>query len=373
MVQPTREVVFLLSTLGIGGSESKTIRLVNALVGEGINAKIAYLNPPDTLIDRVAPGVTVTHLGRRGKYSARALRRLYQVVRGRTVTIFAVNLYPLLYAVPTAKLAALAGSRVIGLVNTAELTGSARHLGLVYGPLLRRCDKVVFGCQVQMNHWMARYRIDRLRCSHIYNGVDERFFAPQPIDERSSLSRQALGIPINAVVFGSVGRLAPEKNFELLIDAAGKLHQQGRNAYLVIVGDGRERTSLERRASAAGISEKVRFPGSQRDVRSALAVMDVFVLPSSSVETFSNAALEAMSMGCPVVLSNVGGAAEMIEHGRSGLLFAVGDESGLVSQMNMLYESANRRREIGEQARNRILERFRFEDMVAQYKALASC
>jgi L-malate glycosyltransferase len=372
MLKPSFEMVFLLSTLGIGGSESKTVRLVNALVSGGIDAKIAYLSLPDTLIDRVDPAVQANHLDRRGKYSVRALQRLCQIVRGKKVVVFAVNLYPLLYALPSVRLVARSGSKVIGLVNTVELTGRARHLGLVYAPLLRRCDQVVFGCQIQMARWMSRYRIDSSSSKCIYNGVDEDFFSPHFPGDDAAFSRHELGIPSDAVVFGSVGRLAPEKSFDLLIDAVHKLNGKGRNAYLVIAGGGPERAELERLASAIGVSEKVRFLGPLKDVRRALAVMDVFVLPSTSVETFSNSALEAMSMACPVILSNLGGASEMVEHGRSGLLFDVGDGEGLVNQMSTLYYSADRRKDIGNLARQRVLDRFRFKDMVAKYSALAS-
>jgi glycosyltransferase involved in cell wall biosynthesis len=365
------EMLFLLSTLGMGGSESKTVRIVNALVETGMDARIAYLNPPNTLVGRVSPAVNLIHLDRRGKYSLRALRRLCGAVRGRKVAIFAVNLYPLLYALPAVNLAAGAGSRIIGMVNTAELTGRARHLGLVYAPFLRRCNQVVFGCRAQMSHWSARYGIDSKRCTHIYNGVDETFFSPQRAADPSPLARPSISIPDNAIVFGSVGRLAPEKSLDLLVHAVGTIVSQGRNAYLVIVGDGDQRAPLQRLADAAGISERVRILGSQCDVRPALAMMDVFVLPSSSVETFSNAALEAMAFELPVILSNIGGAAEMLEPGKSGLLFEVGDGPGLIKQMVRLCDSANLRRSLGKQARARVTEHFQFKDMLAKYVALA--
>ena len=83
-------------------------------------------------------------------------------------------------------------------------------------------------------------------------------------------------------------------------------------------GDGPLREQLLRRAVELEIADRVHFIGEVEDVRPVLAAMDVFVLPSIAVESFSNAALEAMSMGRPVILSDIGGAREMIDDGVEG-------------------------------------------------------
>ena len=80
--------------------------------------------------------------------------------------------------------------------------------------------------------------------------------------------------------------------------------------------------------------------------------------------------LEAMAMESPVVLSNIGGAAEMVENGISGLLFDAGDIDALTGLLSKLYDSGRRRREIGVAARERVIRRFRFPDMVAEYERL---
>jgi glycosyltransferase involved in cell wall biosynthesis len=123
-------------------------------------------------------------------------------------------------------------------------------------------------------------------------------------------------------------------------------------------------------AEMAGVIDRVIFPGVLKDVRPAVSAMDVFVLPSRAVETFSNAALEAMSLARPVVLSNIGGAAEMVEHGKSGYLFEIEDSAVLAELLIELYDSEPMRDRIGQAARLRVMKQFHFEAMLDGYKAL---
>ena len=116
--------------------------------------------------------------------------------------------------------------------------------------------------------------------------------------------REKLGIASGTFLIGGIGRLVPEKNHRVLIDALIELRRRGIDAHGVIAGKGPCREMLEQRAS--NVKEHVSFTGVLEDVRPLLAALDVFVLPSIA-ETFSNAALEAMSMSRPVVRSPAGG------------------------------------------------------------------
>jgi glycosyltransferase involved in cell wall biosynthesis len=138
---------------------------------------------------------------------------------------------------------------------------------------------------------------------------------------------------------------------------------------MIIAGDGPERQCLEQVALKHEVSEKVVFLGSVLDVRPALSAMDLFVLPSRAVETFSNAALEAMSMGLPVVLSDIGGAREMVPDGKNGAIFAPGDVDGLTEKIEKLIRSGVLD-EMGAASRSLVEERFSLESMVARYRDL---
>jgi glycosyltransferase involved in cell wall biosynthesis len=200
--------------------------------------------------------------------------------------------------------------------------------------------------------------------------VDLDIYTPDAIGIQGATFRAEFGIPEDAIVIGSIGRFAPEKNFELLIRTIDSLRLCGRDAHLVLVGEGKEKLALQAAAEKFRIVDKIVFPGVLKDVRPAISAMDIFVLPSRAVETFSNAALEAMAMARPVVLSNIGGAAEMVEHNQSGYLFEVGDREALVNLLIKLYDSDLLRGRLGRGGRQRVIERFHFGAMLDSYKAL---
>jgi glycosyltransferase involved in cell wall biosynthesis len=363
-------MLFVLNNLSVGGSETKIIKIANALVQSGLDAEIVYLNGPETLLDEVDDRITVTGLERSGKYSIKALHRLRRRIQKERELILAVNLYPLLYLIPAAKWLRSTDARVVGLINTSLTIGRERRIERVYSPFLRQCDWTIFGCYAQQRDWIAKHGLDSHSSQVIYNGVDSEWYRPGAADEGGLKLRRALDIPEGAFTIGSVGRLGPEKSFDLLVKAAAQLNRSGRHCYVVLTGQGTEKKDLERLAKQEGIAEKIRFTGLLRDVRDAVTLMDIFVLPSSAVETFSNAALEAMAMAKPCILSDIGGASEMIEHGASGMLFPVGDLAALTQLLSETYDLPGMRNALGNAARERVVNSFGFSRMLEEYKAL---
>jgi glycosyltransferase involved in cell wall biosynthesis len=365
--------LFLLSSLNIGGSERKSVRIVNALRDRGRDVHLAWLNGPETLRQEIHPGVPAVCFDRRGKFSWPVVRRLARYVRDhRIARIVCMNQYPLLYATALRLAMGNTAPSSVVTINTTEFNtrkGAAQMA--IYAPLMRRAASVVFGCDYQLNLWIDRYRLPRSRCHHIYNGVDSEYFSPQAPDIARTDHRATFGCHRNDFVLGTVGNFRPEKQQGDLIEAVARLRARGLPAMALLVGDGSEKRSLIERAASAGIADFVRFPGKIRDVRPTLAAMDIFVLTSTS-ETFSNAALEAMSMGKPVVLSNVGGAREMVWEGINGFLYPPSDLAKLSAILEELAGNRVAVRQMGEEARRIAVERFSFSRMVDQYDSLCS-
>jgi glycosyltransferase involved in cell wall biosynthesis len=163
----------------------------------------------------------------------------------------------------------------------------------------------------------------------------------------------------------------PEKNQEVLLTMMRSLRVARVDTHLVIAGDGPLRAQLERRATELEVADRVHFIGAIEDVRPMLAALDIFVLPSIAVESFSNAALEAMSMGRPVLLSNIGGAREMIQDGVEGYVIAPTELAArLPAIVAALYADPRKRKQMGIAARDRAVTCFSVPAMVAGYRGL---
>jgi glycosyltransferase involved in cell wall biosynthesis len=173
------------------------------------------------------------------------------------------------------------------------------------------------------------------------------------------------------LLIGTVGRMRPEKNQEVLLTTLRSLRVARVDATLVLAGDGPLREYLRRRAVELEVADRVHFIGELDDVRPVLTAMDVFVLPSTAVESFSNAALEAMAIGRPVILSDVGGAREMIDDGVEGYVVSPTELAArLPALIAALYADGRKRQQMGRAARSRAQTRFSVAAMAAAYRAL---
>jgi glycosyltransferase involved in cell wall biosynthesis len=370
---PACDVLFVLSSLAVGGSERKIARMANRLKEEDVAVSLACLNAPYTLEPTLRRDVPLTKLERRGKFSFATVLRLRQmIVRDQPATVVAVNLYQALY-VACATLLLPRRPRIVALVNTSTFRGHRLRKWL-YQTVLARFDLVVHGSQAQRRFWdtaAGRSAANRDTSTVIYNGVDSAHFEPIVAFEAAKRLRASLGVKPGALLIGSVGRLAPEKNHEVLLTTLRRLRVARIDAHLVIAGSGPLRDQLLRRAAELEIADRVNLIGEFEDVRPVLAAIDVFVLPSIAVESFSNAALEAMSMGRPVILSDIGGAREMIDDGVEGYVVSPTELSArLPAIIAALYAEPRKRQGMGAAARARAVSRFSVAAMAAAYRGL---
>jgi len=366
--RPTPPVLVLLNSLTIGGSETKSVRMANALAERGSDVTVAYLNPPEQLRPEISPLVRIVHLRRTGKFSLGALRRLMKTIRERgNPVVLSVNLYPSLYAAIARTLLGRDRFRLLMSVNTTEFQArkDARRMPL-YRRVLRMADTVIFGAETQRKLWQQRYRIGSGGASTavLYNGVDTDRFSAPCVERPTSLLE-------TKYVIGTVGKMRPEKAHVDLVAATAALRARGIDVGCVIVGDGTERPRIVEEIEQQGLSGFVQLVGETRDVRPHLAQMDVFALTSTAVETFSNAALEAMACGVPVVCSRIGGMEELIGHG-GGFSYTPGDVQELTTILARLLSDDLERARLSRAARHAAVEHFGWDRMVDRFVMLAS-
>jgi glycosyltransferase involved in cell wall biosynthesis len=205
-----------------------------------------------------------------------------------------------------------------------------------------------FACRLER----VGVRSDRIAVQH--NSV--KSFIPSTPEEVAHL-REALRIPPDARVVLAVGRLSHEKGHLDLIDAIARLRrEEPRISFaLVIVGDGPERTKLQRRAAALGVSSAVVFAGHRHDVSPFYTMADLIVLPSHS-EGCPNVLLEAMTSGIAAVATSVGGVPEIVVDGRTATLVDKKDPKALAIAMARLLNDDNLRRKLAAAAREAALQ-----------------
>jgi glycosyltransferase involved in cell wall biosynthesis len=183
----------------------------------------------------------------------------------------------------------------------------------------------------------------------IPTGID---LTPFQLDGDPAKVRAELGLPPDAYVFGTVGRLERPKGHVYLLRAFEQVVKTNARARLVLVGDGSLAKPLQEEAARLGLAERVAFAGSRRDVPYLLRAMDVFVFPSLW-EGQGLALVEAMASGLPVVASRVGGVSEVITDGTCGQLVPPGSPEALADAMLAVMASPARAREMGAAGRAR--------------------
>ena len=157
----------------------------------------------------------------------------------------------------------------------------------------------------------------------------------------------------DAPLIGIVARLVPIKAHEVFLAAAARVRQQVPAAQFLIVGDGELRASLEQQTAALGLSDAVRFLGWRADIDRLYADIDVVALTSRN-EGSPVALIEAMASGVPVVSTDVGGVADVVEHGVSGLLAPMDDAAGIAGHILTLLADPGMRHAMGVHGRTKV-------------------
>jgi glycosyltransferase involved in cell wall biosynthesis len=176
-------------------------------------------------------------------------------------------------------------------------------------------------------------------------------------------SRRYLGIPADRFAVGWIGRMTAVKRTDDVLVAFRRLRDSGIDACLCMVGDGPDRTQLERRAHELGVVRDTLFLGYQEDVAPYYAAFDALVLPSGNEGT-PVSAIEALAAGRPVVATRVGGVPDVVRDGTDGFLVEVGATDDLADRLGRLARDPVLRERMGKEGRARVLPRYAVDRLV---------
>jgi len=349
----TRPRVLLVGdTLALGGTEGQFAEVGCGLSRTRWDVRVACLRAEGPLRARLeTSGVGVASMAGRSALTIGGMAGILALARRlRQECVALVHTFDYYSNVRGVIAARLARARVIA---------SQRDLGNLRSPrqerlqrlALRLADRVLVNSPAVDNVVKAA-GVRPERIALVPNGVDLDRFRPV-------LRARAPEV----VVVGTLANLRPEKGVVDIVRAAALLRERCPDARVVLWGDGALRKDLEGLIATLGLADTVKLQGRTDAPEAALRTLDVFVLASTS-EASSNAILEAMATGLPVIATDVGGNPWMVEDERTGLIVPPGDPAALAKALMRLVEDQPLAARLGEAGRTRVEVEFGLDRML---------
>ena len=240
---------------------------------------------------------------------------------------------------------------------------------LVERNTFRLAHRIVANASAVKN-FLVENGVAEIKIKVIYNGVDLRRFITAEKNSTHLLPELGVRIPEKHQVVTIVANLRSEvKDHSMFLRSAKRVLEVEGSTVFIVAGEGELLESYKTEANILGIKDKVYFVGGSADVPALLSASDICVLSSRS-EGFSNAILEYMAAGKPVVATRVGGAAEAIVEGETGFLVESGDASLMSQRIVQLLENSDMARTFGKNGRKRVKEQFSIEAQLDKTRGL---
>lgn len=353
-----------------GGTERHLAHLLLNLPPADFKCSVVVFDlGENALLDEVrAHGIPVVHLPVAREYTPNALRRAWQlhalIRRSQPDILQTFHQKSDTYG---AIIARLAGVRHI--VSSKRDTGNLRRPWHFF--LNRRLrflfEKVIVVADAVADAVVRSDHLDRARLVKIYNGVNAAQFAPPSLEQAAAAKRQ-LGFGPADFVVGMVAGFRPEKNHEMFFEGAVRARERIPNLKLLAVGGGPLLEQFRQHYAQQG--DWVKFTGDTSDVVSALHAMDVGCLLPSMNEGFSNAVVEKMATGLPVIVTDVGGNAEAVINGENGFVVRPLDTAEFARALVDIHTDAGRRAAMGRRSRELVEQKFSLEQMCRRHESL---
>ncbi len=370
------KITFVLPNIESGGTERHVLQLVRGIDPLRFSLSLVTVAGGGSLYETFAERIPVTVMGDPTK--GRKFRKSYleQILTVRTLTQHLRARKPdIVHAyLPAANVIGPVAARLAGVPRIIVSKRALADYKALF-PLLRRVEPLGnrFADAILVNSDAVRKDVERTethwdgKFRKIYNGVaPTKRWAP---DEAIAFRRRE-GIPSDALVALCVSNFYPYKGHEELVEAVAKVVPVFPNVIFLMVGrDSGTMEATKARVREREIERSVRFVGSRTDVPDLLRASDLFVHPSRE-EGFSNAILEAMAAGLPVVACAVGGNPEAVIDGETGRLVPPRDPVRFASAMRELIADESKRRIFGEAGLRRVTEQFSLDRMVGEMESL---
>jgi glycosyltransferase involved in cell wall biosynthesis len=370
MMDERTTVLYGIGQLSIGGAERQLFELARRLDRARYRPLVCSLTMGGAYTNLLTrAGIPVYEFARRSPFDPVPVLAISRLIRSQEVSILhTFGFYGGLYG---RLAAAMARPRIV--ISSERATRAwKRHLRspLYFGierTLACVTDAFIANAMAVRDFAVREKGLDPTSVHVIYNGIDPGRFEAVPQVRIEGL-RRSLGIRPEDKVVGIVARLDPMKDHHTFILSAERVIAELPTVRFVIVGDGPLRSELELTCRTRKLADRVVFTGERhgQELNDLMAMMDALVSSSKEGEGCSNALLEAMVLGKPVVATTVGGNPELLADGETGLLVAPEDSRQLAAAVGSLLTNEPMRHRMGQAARRRALTEFSVDKMVEQ-------
>lgn len=358
-------VMHILPSLETGGMENGVVNLANRIDKNKFTISICCLNGLGPLTERLQDNIKVINLNQKPGKAWILPVSLSKIFRQHTVDIIHThNSFAGIYGILGGKLF----SRCIilhgehGMIDFMD--GYRKRLKKFICSFTDRVTTVSEGLKEDVH---AMWGIPEEKIVVIQNGVDREKFRKINISTIRDI-KKSLNIMENEIILGTVGRLSDQKNYPFLLQAIKEIRSSDRKVKLVIVGEGPLRSELERMVDRLSIESNVIFLGERKDIPELLSIMDIFLFPAYKGEGIANVLLEAMSIGVPVVSSDIKGNIEVVENDKTGFIFPSNNLQIFINKINQLIDNSQLRSNFSTASIDRINKMFSLERMINDYE-----
>ena len=363
-------VMLTINKMIIGGAEQQFLELVRGIDKNRFRVIVVSLYSGGALegFIREVPGIEYICLNRKGKLDFSPLVSIFRLLRKYNIEVVQPFLTPATFFTLIPAIV----NRTRAKIVTERATQRKVSLGYRFylrmeDFLTRSADRIVPNSGAGKLFLLGR-GINPARIKVIYNGINMERLKPDM--NKVEHIKSGLDLPADGRIIGISASLTPPKDHATFLRAARLISQKIPEVKFALLGDGQLLPTLRDMTIELGIEDKVSFLGNQTDVSSYLAAFDIACLCSSELEGCSNAILEAMALGKPVVATDAGGNKELVQDGVSGFIVPTKDPERLAEALLTCLREPERAGDMGRRGKEIILERFSLEHMVRNYETL---
>ncbi len=360
-----RSVLHIAKMTGVAGMENHLLTLLPGLKAKGLDVRLLILVEPDCPMDAYAArlsalGVPTTQTPIQRDLDLGLFRRLRRLFSENSYDAIHTHLiHADVHAIPAARRAQI--NKIFTTGHNDDPFRRRLPIRLLQRWLWAQVSQGIAISDAIRTFQIAQEGAPATRIETIHYGLDA---ASLRVGEGArAVTRNELGIPMQAAVVGSVCRLVEQKGISDALRAFWQVSREVPEAHYVVVGEGPLRASLQAETEGYGLGHRVHFLGWRDDARTLMTAFDALVIPSHW-EGFGLVALEAMAVKLPVIATRVSALPEIVLNGQTGYLTAPGDNNALAQAMLDVFMYPTQAHALGEAGRQRLETEFSAERMI---------